>query len=233
MIRKLSVRELTDLTSRDVPRIRAYDKDEMAIPSYLHRNPLIRWLMWKRYELIADLANLSKDVTALEFGCGIGVFLPELDRRCTKVYALDRFPEYAKSLSAQLDLHVTFVDQLADVPAHSLDRIIAADVLEHIEELNPYLTLFLEKLKPATGRLIVSGPTENPLYKMGRLAAGFWGKGDYHVTNINKLIVEIEKGGFALVQMRTLPFRCPPHLFKVCEFQPLTVTTPQPKPSAR
>src|SRR4029077_5261491 len=90
MIRKLSVREITELTSREIPRIHAYDKDEMAIPSYRHSNPLVRWLMWKRYELITGLADFSKDMTALEFGCGIGVFLPELDSRCAKVYAIDQ-----------------------------------------------------------------------------------------------------------------------------------------------
>lgn len=221
MIRKLSVRELSDLTSDDIPHIRAHDRDEMAIPSYLHKNPLIRWLMWKRYELIAGLADFSSDMTVLEFGCGIGVFLPELDRSCGKVYAIDRFPEFAKSLSAKLNLRVTFISALAEVPEQSVDRIVAADVLEHIENVQPYLRLFQEKLKPWTGRLIVSGPTENPVYKVGRIAAGFRGKGDYHVSNINKLVVRINAGGFAVVKVRTLPFPFPPHLFKVCEFKPL------------
>ena len=48
---------------------------EMAIPSYLNKNPFIRNLFWNRYDEIYRLANLRADMTVCEFGCGIGVFL--------------------------------------------------------------------------------------------------------------------------------------------------------------
>ncbi len=219
MIRRLSVSELRELTAADIPRISDYDRDEMAIPSYLHKNVLIRWLMWKRYEYIAGLARFTKDMSALEFGCGTGVFLPELDRSCGTVYAIDIFPEFAKTLCEQLELKVRFVDDVAEVPAGALDVIVAADVLEHIEDddLTTYLALFLDKLKD-DGRLLMSGPTESVVYRIGRAVAGFGDKGDYHVTNINKLIRRIQDRGFHLQTLKTLPFKIPPFLFKVCEF---------------
>ncbi|MFQ5512153.1 MAG: class I SAM-dependent methyltransferase [Candidatus Krumholzibacteriia bacterium] len=220
MIQRITVRELSDLTSESVSRITPYDRDEMAIPSYLHKNPLIRWLMWRRYEYIADLSRFTNDMNVLEFGCGSGVFLPELGRSCSKVYAIDIFPEYAKALCAALGLGVEFIADVGDVPEGSLDVIVAADVLEHIEadDLVRYLSLFSTRLKD-DGRLIISGPTESRVYHIGRVLAGFGDKGDYHVSNIHKLITTIESRDYRLARQRTLPFRLPPHLFKVCEFK--------------
>ncbi len=190
----------------------------MAIPSYLHWNPLIRWLMWRRYEYISYLSGFSKDMNVLEFGCGIGVFLPELDSKCNQVFAIDIFPEFAKLFSNMLHLNVCFIDNLSELSNESLDIIIAADVLEHINdnELVEYLKIFSEKLK-SNGRLIISGPTENIVYKIGRLLAGFAGKGDYHLTNINNLTCVVSEY-FELGRIKYLPFKFPPFLFKVCEF---------------
>ncbi len=219
MMRRLSIEELTELSSKDIPHISAKDKDEMAIPSYLHKNFLIRWLMWKRYECISTLAKFSEDMTVLEFGCGIGVFLPELNRSCGKVYAIDHFPEYAKLLNTKFDLSINFIENISEISSNSLDIIIAADVLEHVQELDEYIGFFLDKLKRSSGRLIISGPTENIAYKIGRILAGFGDKGDYHLTNVDRLIKEIEEAGFHLVNLRTLPFVFPPYFFKVCELK--------------
>ncbi len=219
MIHKISMQELKDILSEDIPYISDHDKDEMAIPSYLHWNPLIRWLMWRRYEAIAQLAGFLKDMTVLEFGCGVGLFLPELHQQCGQVYAIDLFPEFAKRLNQKFGLNVHFIHDLSEISDHSLDLIIAADVLEHLEanELAQYLKTFAKKLR-RSGRLIVSGPTENFVYKIGRFLAGFSGKGDYHHTNVNHLIDRISQT-FELRRTHYLPFRFPPFLFKICEFK--------------
>lgn len=217
MIQRVSVQEIRAFTSEPVTRITDLDRDEMAIPSYLHRNPLIRWLMWRRYEEIARVGHFTKETKVLEFGCGSGVFLPELVHSCGQVYALDLFPEYAKNLANMLELKVEFLNELAELQDASVDLIIAADVLEHITDLGPYLKLFAAKLK-ADGRLIVSGPTENFAYKIGRFLAGFGDKGDYHHTNIDLLMGQIIDQGFRLNTHRNLPFPIPPQLFRVCEF---------------
>lgn len=81
-MKKISTQKLKKILSKDISGISEYNKDEMAIPSYLHWNPLIRWLMWRRYEYILYLSEISKEMSVLEFGCGIGVFLPELATRC-------------------------------------------------------------------------------------------------------------------------------------------------------
>lgn len=205
---------LREPIARDIPGSK---RDEMAIPSYLHPNPLIRWLMWRRYEVAADLAQLSTENAALEFGCGIGLFLPTLAAACRRVYAIDIFPEYARRLSEQRHLGVVFPEHLDEIPDATLDLIIAADVLEHLPDVEAYLAGFHRKLKPG-GRLVVSGPTENLIYKIGRVVAGFGDKGDYHVSNIDLLLVQIANCGFRLIRERNLPFSLPPHLFRVAVF---------------
>ena len=217
MIVRTSRAEIRHLVDARVPGMTAHDRDEMAIPSYLHWNPLIRWLMWRRYEVVAELAELRPATRVLEFGCGIGLFLPTLAARAGTVYAVDRFPQFAQALVASRGLRVTFVDSVEAVADATLDTIVAADVMEHLEVPREWAALFRRKLVPG-GRLVVSGPTETPLYQLGRLAAGFAGKGDYHHTDITRLHDDITAVGFRLARGRGLPFAMPPHLFKVLAF---------------
>jgi len=219
VIVRTSRAEIRHLVDARVPGMTAHDRDEMAIPSYLHWNPLIRWLMWRRYEVVAELAELAPAKRVLEFGCGIGLFLPTLVARMGAVYAVDRFPEFAKALAQSRGLAVTFVDSVEALPDATLDTIVAADVMEHLESPREWAALFRRKLVPG-GRLVVSGPTETPIYQLGRIAAGFAGKGDYHHTDVTRLCDDITAVGFRLVGVRGLPFALPPHLFKVLAFTP-------------
>ncbi len=219
-IRKITRQELQSIVEKGKNLVAAADRDEMAIPSYLHWNPLIRWLVWRRYEVIAVLAGFKPDMTVLEFGCGPGMFLPELSARCRTVYAVDLFPQYARELCRRKKLPVQFSDSVDAVSDSSLDLVIAAQVLEHMEkdELIRYLDLFSRKLKPE-GRLLLSGPTENFAYKIGRILAGFGGKGDYHHSNADT-VMDTVSCVFVLKRIRTLPFFFPPYLYKVCEYEP-------------
>ncbi len=218
MITRIPKSEIRNITSIAVEDITEHDRDEMAIPTYLHANPLIRWLMWKRYDCIADMLDGKVSGAALEFGCGIGLFLPELSVQYGKVYAMDLFPQYAKRLAKEKNLGVTFISILDELDDGSLDAIVAADVLEHVDEIERYLGLFSRKLKPG-GQLLVSGPTENLFYKLGRIIAGFAGKGDYHHTNIHQLLDDIEKSGFVKGETVSLPFAMAPSLFLICNFR--------------
>jgi len=195
-------------------------KDEMALPTVTHSNPLIRWLWWRRYEIIAGLARFTSEMTVLEFGCGSGIFLPTMCDLTRKVYAVDLFTDYAEKLSARLGLKTEFLKEVTNVPDGSIDVIIAADVLEHIEDPYHYLQMFKVKLKDG-GRLIVSGPMENFIYRLGRIAAGFAGKGDYHKTNIKDLKKKIGQSGYRLLKIKKVPFALLPSLFLALEFKKL------------
>lgn len=217
LVSKISQRQIRQLTGDLVAGLTDSDRDEMAIPSYLHQNPLIPWLMWKRYETIAELAAFSGHENVLEFGCGIGLFLPTLTRTCKTVSAIDLFPHYAQKLCRENNLTVAFPRSLDCVDDKSLDLIIAADVLEHVEPLDACLEQFLAKLKP-TGRIIVSGPTENFAYRVGRVMAGFGNKGDYHHTDIDRINQQLTGFGARQLTIRRLPFSYLPALFKVIAF---------------
>ena len=216
-VERSSLADIQAATTIVIDNISDHDRDEMAIPSYLHSNPLIRWLMWRRYDTIATMLTPSKDKTALEFGCGIGLFLPHLSRHYGTIYAVDLFPQYAQCLAARKQIAVTFIDSVDNLHDEYLDVIVAADVLEHIEDLENYLSVFKRKLKIG-GQFVVSGPTENLIYKAGRILAGFGDKGDYHHTNIDKLILAIKAAGFKQADVKSLPFGIEPSLFKICHF---------------
>jgi len=198
--------------------------DEMAVPTYLHNNPLITWLFWRRYEEILRFARLQESDHVLEFGCGLGVFLPTLYARTKHVYAIDLFPSYAQLLCRQRQMDVQFIENLENCAENQFDLVIAADVMEHLDQPQDYYALFQSRIKPG-GRLILSGPTENYLYRFGRFLAGYSGKIHYHRNNIYGLERIAREMGFILKDKSILPFRFLPPLFNILLFE----NPPKPK----
>ena len=70
--------------------------------------------------------------------------------------------------------------------------IIALDVLEHVKDLGGTLSALLRLLR-AGGQLVVSGPTENGLYRVGRKLAGPEYSGDYHERGIADIRQELAR----------------------------------------
>ena len=167
--------------------------DDIGFPAYSHANPLIKWLFWKRLHAVMDyLEQGAPYQRALDFGCGSGVMLPFLSRICTQVVAadvdllpLDRMKSHMSLASSvqEWDLSST---ALTSAQAGSFDLIIALDVLEHVKDLPTTLTELLRLLKSG-GRLVISGPTENALYRFGRMLAGPEFSGDYHERGVAEI----------------------------------------------
>lgn len=196
----------------------AEDQDEMAIPSYLHPNPIVRWVVWRRHQLIADLGAFDERMEVLDFGCGPGIFLPTLCATGATVHAIDLFPGFAQRLCKARRLNVRFHDHLDSIKDGSLDAIVAAEVLEHIDPgLDELLGSFAAKLKD-DGRLLVSVPVEGRTYRLGRYIAGFGGKGHYHHHKGPAIIASIKKNGFVQRRLRGIPFNVMPSLYLVAEF---------------
>ncbi|MHC1783294.1 MAG: class I SAM-dependent methyltransferase [Anaerolineaceae bacterium] len=112
-LQKISRKQIINFTDADY-QISLQDDElsEMAIPSYLHPLPLVRWLMWRRYETIASWLELGSDSRVLEFGCGTGVFLPTLCSNTSTVFALDLAPGIARKLCLENRLPVNFIEEL-------------------------------------------------------------------------------------------------------------------------
>jgi 2-polyprenyl-3-methyl-5-hydroxy-6-metoxy-1,4-benzoquinol methylase len=169
----------------------------MAVPSYCHRNPLIRWLFWRRLDKAWRLANLRPGEAVLDFGIGSGVLLPSLKPLAGRVAGCDLHLAPARAMAANLDMRAELVEShdLANWAARNAGRfdcIFALDVLEHVEaeELRELSRLFTQLLGP-NGRLIVSGPTETFAYRVGRKLAGF--RNDYHHRTIYDIDDELSR----------------------------------------
>lgn len=217
------VRVDKDLVLRFSQSITGEQRDESAVPSYTHNNPLVRWIMFRRLDVILELvdhvipsARPPDGRAGLEFGCGVGLLLPALAKRFEKLYATDICLEGAKETVRHYqcrNVQLLSPDEVSSaIPDGSLDVIIAADVLEHVDNLEGVVQKFKTKLGPK-GALIISGPTENVVYGICRKIAGF--TGDYHVRNIFDIEHAVEGCGFRLVQRHRLPFPLLPKLFRI------------------
>ncbi len=199
--------------------------DEMAVPSYTHWNPLIRWLMWKRLAIVQDFCKGSYVERALDYGTGSGVMLPFLSQIAGRVTAIDKFITPATKLCDHYQLNNVELHEIDTLPIplpdESMDLILCLDVLEHIQQIQDVAEEIARVLRPG-GKLIVSGPSENLLYKIGRLFAGFQKRATYHRWNIDA-VNESLKAQLTLVRQKTLlgPIR----LFDISVFQNRHATT--------
>ena len=195
--------------------------DESAVPSYTHWNPAIRWLMFRRLEVIRKMAltALAREgpgagTVALDFGCGLGMMIPALAPSVETLYVCDEQLAPARATAqcfAAKNVVCLHPDELASrIRDSTLQVVIAADVLEHVDHLPAVAHLLWRKLSPG-GSLIVSGPTENRAYKFGRWIAGF--SGDYHVRSVFDVEDEIQKNSFTCESLRQLPLA--PKLFRI------------------
>lgn len=202
------------------------DRDEMAMPSYLHKNPAMRWMAWRRVEVVAKhmrklRARRGRLAKTLDYGCGTGVLLHEACALADTVYGVDLVLEPASLLVERWGLgQVSLLkpdDMSETVEDGSLDAIVAAEVLEHLEDALPStLTRFSEMLTKE-GRLIVSLPTESALYRAGRRLAGF--SGHYHHDNAESIHEEILRCGFREEAMEKVPLGGPFSIYWVVVYR--------------
>lgn len=192
--------------------------DEAAFPAYSHSNPLINWLFWQRLHTAMNyIEKHAPYEKTLDFGCGSGVMLSFLAQHSQHVTAtdidlvpLERVKKYiplAENIQV-LDTNQKSISQLAP---KSFDLINALDVLEHVHDLPRTLMELLNLLRPG-GRLVVSGPTENILYQIGRKLAGREYSGAYHERGIAEVKRELNKRAH-IQQIATLYWPVP--LFEV------------------
>ena len=217
-------RTSAELLERVAKGLSEEDRAEMAIPSYLHSNPALRWMAWRRLEVVVEhLKKLAppkgSGSLVLDFGCGSGVLFRDTLARYDRIVGVDLVLTAAKVLISELALKdvTLFTPAEADsaIAPGSVDVLIAAEVLEHVDDLLPTLTQFKTWLKPG-GRLLVSLPTENALYRLGRRLAGF--SGHYHHSNAASIDEKILGFGFKRHSLSKIPGPGPLSIYWVMEY---------------
>jgi 2-polyprenyl-3-methyl-5-hydroxy-6-metoxy-1,4-benzoquinol methylase len=218
---KAEIRQaIQDAYDECLPAVGREVTDEQAVPAYLQGWALSRWVFWRKLKFVIEGAALRADSKVLDFGCGTGILLSELCASNRRVYATDLHMEIARAVVRRLGLgRVEFVDphRWAEViPDGQMDTVVAANVLEHIENRQDSLRQLVRKLKP-DGRLVISGPSENSLYRFGRWLIGF--SGHYHVTNVQHVVADALAVGLRPVYRRRWPLPGPMCLYEITAFR--------------
>jgi len=157
--------------------------EESCVPSYCHPNWLAAYISWRRLYVAAKMGRAAKPDAkwVLDFGSSVGE-LGHLLPKGIRYDFIEAHESAARFLREQLP--ESRRTTLEDAPAGAYDQIFAIDSLEHNENYRELLVALVAKLAPG-GVLILSGPTENFLYRFGRKIAGF--EGHYHETNIHAI----------------------------------------------
>ena len=144
------------------------------VPEYHSKNVFARSLFLNRLKSAIQLASskLESDDNSntIDLGCGEGILLKLLEEKFKniKTFGIDILPEVLeirKFLRAEIkigDLRNT------GFPDNFFDVVFCLDALEHFENLESPVREIKRMLKN-NGLLIVSVPTENFFYKLGRL----------------------------------------------------------------
>ena len=175
-------RHCTELFRSQMMNSAPGEYDDVALPSYTHRIRAMRWLFWRRLDKVHTMMESRKYLRVVDFGCGGGASFGYLHALEAQITGCDICSlETAKKLAGALSIPVEFCAELRELLDNSQDMILALDVLEHIENLEETVEEF-RRVGTSDSQLLLSGPTENILYRFGRYLAGF--SGHYHLTKI-------------------------------------------------
>ncbi len=175
------------------------DVDEQAGPAYFGGLGLSRWIFWRRLKLALREIPTCKDGICVDFGCGFGMALPWLREHFQETIGVDLVPDLARDFMRRWNaiygghrntVSITNCLEDAQLAPESVDFILALDVLEHFESLDGILNQLHGLLKP-NGDILVTGPTENIAYRIGRKIVGF--TGEYHFQTIYDVLGEMSK----------------------------------------
>lgn len=185
--------------------------DSDRIPTlYYSRYWPVRRFFWMRLKLIYSLMRRAGGGggCCLDFGGGGGVFLPTLSGYFKKVVCIDLENDEAHKVVAQYQLsNVQLVREdiasanLADAP---FDAIVAADVLEHFQDLS-FPVNALRKWLSQGGILYTSLPSENYIYVFLRKVFGITKPWDHYHT-AGEVESYLAQHGFKQIRKTFVPF---------------------------
>lgn len=186
--------------------------EESCAPAYVHGNLPAAWVAWHRlFCAVQFFRKHYPGPRVLDFGAGTGELFHLLPTplRYSYVEASDTLADYiADEVAGSTRV---MADEL---PPSAFDAAFALDSIDQNDDPEPVLVALKRTLRPG-GLLVLSGPSENGLYRLGRKITGF--SGHYHETDIYHLEALAERL-FARVDAVTIPFAVP--LFRVSCWRP-------------
>jgi trans-aconitate methyltransferase len=198
------------------------------VPEYRSRNPVVRWLFWKRIEVAMDLAALDRGtpLDVMDLGCGEGALLKRLseERPSHRLRGMDSHPAVASLRIPGAEIARGDLTKPGCLPSEAFDRIFCLDVLEHIESLAEPLGSIRGALRPG-GLLVITAPTESLFHKACRVVL----KGTFsdaegpaagrHFHRASTLAAAVSSAGFLRLEARSLPLAGPLALIRVMSFR--------------
>lgn len=144
------------------------------VPEYYSKNILIRNLFLKRLKLVIQLAlpvlKSNRKLNIIDLGCGDGSLLKLLEENFINIntFGIDILPEVLQIKSfIKGEIRIRNLKNTG-FPNYFFDIVFCLDTLEHFENLEEPVKEIKRILKN-NGLLIISVPTENLFYKLGRL----------------------------------------------------------------
>lgn len=180
----------------------ATDSDRMP-RLYYHPRVIARKFFWLRLKCIASLIkkNVSNRNTCLDFGCGSGVFIPTLSNLFRSVHGIDielveapKIMEHYALKNVRLISADIFTTQLDE----QFDAIIAADVLEHFDDVDKPIAQIRRWLKD-DGLLFTSLPTENVFTRLTRILGKYTKPADHYYSG-EEVEQKLRNHGFSKVE---------------------------------
>lgn len=121
------------------------------------------WLMRVRRQIIVDNLNKyfskkSSEIKVLDFGCGSGIFVDELQKKGYQIFGTDISEEAIKygELRGINNLKIQDSHKL-DYPDNNFDVVLSMDVLEHLED-ESWAVREVERILKPGGKFIIMVP---------------------------------------------------------------------------
>jgi len=139
---------------------------------YTHPFALARDIFWQRLDYAYKYLQkyTKQNISVLDFGGGSGVFGKSLASYYHSLSIIDLDTQEAQNIIDYYDIkNITLYNEnIKNFKSDSkYDLIIATDVLEHFEDLDIPIDFFYKFLNKG-GMLLVTLPTENWVYELGR-----------------------------------------------------------------
>ena len=170
--------------------------------------PVLGAIQRLRFNFARELLGPRRVGRLLEIGYGSGIFLPELDLRCTELHGVDIHDKQVEVTEKLVGVGVTPRLQCASAtqlphPDHHFDRVVAVSSLEFIDDLRGACREIRRVLK-ADGRLVVVTPSRSAVADLGlKILTGESAKNDYgdRRTGLVETLLEF----FDVDERRTAP----------------------------